>query len=256
MPELRSPALLAILAACLLALSGAVAVRAAAASAAEEGAPLAIPMHRAVYHGSVRRMAARATVELEQLGDDMFVYRTRVEPRGVLGFIRREVSENSLVTIDSAGRILPLSYRKRDDFGGRHSDMRFDHIAGTVQIEYRGEEITADWEPGIYDLLSLRLVIANDFARGTLRDVYHVIDDRGRVEEADVVVAGPEVLSTPLGNLETVRLDYHNRKRDRTLSLWIAPGMNSALVKLEQTDGGQSRGSLVIVEYEPLSGAG
>jgi hypothetical protein len=173
----------------------------------------------------------------------------------MLGFIRRELSENSLVTVDRSGRILPLSYRKRDDFGGRHSDMRFDHAAGKVHIEYRGEQITADWEPGIYDLLSVRLAIANDFANGALQEMYRVIDDRGRVEEAEVLIAGREVLATPLGNLETVRLDYHNRKRDRSISLWIAQGKDAVLARIEQSDGGQSRGSLVIMEHELLPAA-
>jgi hypothetical protein len=224
-------------------------------SAEEAGArelPLAIPLHEAVYHASVRRIPVRAGLRLEQQGERIFLYRSWVEPRGLLGFVRRDVSESSLVRVDAEGEIVPLSYRRRDDFSGRGSDMRFDPINGKVHIDYRGEQTTTEWEPGIYDLLSLRLVLANDLAQGRLRDVYHVIDDRARVEEAEVEVSGPEMLRTPIGELETMRLEYTNHRRDRRFKLWIATEMDAALVKLEQYEEGRLRGSLNIVEYRRL----
>jgi len=213
---------------------------------------LAVPLHEAIYHASVRRVPVRAGLRLEKQDNRLFTYRSWVEPRGMLGFIRRELSEVSLMMLDGEGAILPISYRKRDELSGRDSDMRFDHAGGKVHIDYRGEQNTVDWEPGIYDLLSLRLVIAHDFARGALQEVYRVVDDRGRVEEVDVEIAGHETLSTQLGELETVRLEYRNRRRDRLFKLWIAPEMDAALVRLEQYEGGRLRGSLNIVEYRRL----
>jgi hypothetical protein len=222
------------------------------AAAAPAAPGLAVPLHEAIYHASVRRVPVRAGLRLEQQNEGLFTYRSWVEPRGMLGFIRRELSEVSLMMLDGEGGILPISYRKRDELGGRHSDMRFDHAGGKVHIDYRGEQNTVDWEPGIYDLLSLRLVIAHDLARGALQEVYRVVDDRGRVEEVDVEIAGRETLSTPLGALETVRLEYRNRRRDRLYRLWIAPGMDAALVRLEQYEGDGLRGSLSIVEHRRL----
>jgi hypothetical protein len=213
---------------------------------------LAVPLHEAIYHASVRRVPVRAGLRLEQQNEGLFTYRSWVEPRGMFGFIRRELSEASLMMLDGEGGILPISYRKRDELGGRNSDMRFDHAGGKVHIDYRGEQNTVDWEPGIYDLLSLRLVIAHDLARGALQEVYSVVDDRGRVEEVDVEIAGYETLATELGELETVRLEYRSRRRDRLFKLWIAPGMDAALVRLEQYEGDSLRGSLNIVEYRRL----
>jgi hypothetical protein len=228
-------------------------------SAGDEGAVaapsapgLAVPLHEAIYHASVRRVPVRAGLRLEQQNEGLFTYHSWVEPRGMLGFIRRELSETSLIMLDGENGILPISYRKRDELGGRHSDMRFDHAAGKVHIDYRGEQNTVDWEPGVYDLLSLRLVIAHDLARGALQEVYGVVDDRGRVEEVDVEIAGHETLSTQLGELETVRLEYRSRRRDRLFRLWIAPEMDAALVRLEQYEGDSLRGSLSIVEYRRL----
>jgi hypothetical protein len=213
---------------------------------------LAVPLHEAIYHASVRRVPVRAGLRLEQQNEGLFTYRSWVEPRGMFGFIRRELSEASLMMLDGEGGILQISYRKRDELGGRNSDMRFDHAGGKVHIDYRGEQNTVDWEPGIYDLLSLRLVLSNDQAQGALQDIYRVVDDRGRIEEVDVEVIGRETVSTPLGELDTVLLEYRNRRRDRLYRLWIAPDMDSAMVRLEQLEGGNLRGSLNIVEYRRL----
>lgn len=234
-------------------LLAAVAGTAMAGGSASARAPeLAVPLHEAIYHASVRRVPVRAGLRLERQGDGMYVYRSWVEPRGMLGFIRKELSETSLVMLDAEGRIVPISYRRRDGLGGRDSDMRFDHAHGQLHIDYRGENKTIDWEPGIYDLLSLRLVLSNDQARDALQDVYRVVDDRGRIEEVDVEVIGQETLSTPLGALDTVLLEYRSRRRDRLFRLWIALDMDGALVRLEQHEDGSLRGSLNIVEYRRL----
>jgi hypothetical protein len=224
----------------------------AAKHAAAAQAALAVPLHEAIYHATVRRIPVRAGLRLERQNDGLFLYRSWVEPRGMFSFIRRELTETSLIKLDAEARVLPISYRRRDDVGGRGSDMRFDHSAGKLQIDYRGERSAIEWEPGIYDLLSLRLAIAHDLARGALQDVYRIVDDRGRVEAVDVEVAGRETLSTPLGELETVRLEYSSERRDRVFRLWIAPDKDSAMVRLEQFEEGRLRGRLELVEYRRL----
>ena len=240
------------LAAWLLCSAPAAAAGVAAGGAVHDRATLAVPLHEAVYHASVRRVPVRAGLRLEKQDSGLFVYHSWVEPRGLLSFIRRELSETSLVMLDDKGTLLPISYRRHDELSGRDSDMRFDHAAGKLVIDYRGQQTTIDWEPGIYDLLSLRLVIAHDLARDALQDVYRVVDDRSRVEEVDVEIAGRETLSTPLGELDTVRLEYTSRRRDRLFRLWIAPDMDAALVRLEQYEAGRLRGRLDIVEYRRL----
>jgi hypothetical protein len=241
----------------LLSAGGALAVTDAAAEAARPAAAapqpqLGVPMHEAVYHATVRRIPVRATLRLERQNGGLFLYRSWVETRGALSFISKEVSETSLVLLRGDGGIVPISYRRRDDFTGRHSDMLFDHANERVNIDYRGEKQEIDWEPGIFDVLSLRLALARDLAQGGLSDRYRVVDDRGRVEEVDVEIVGRETLATPLGSLETIRLEYSNSRRDRMYRLWLAPALDAAVVRLEQYESGKLRGSLNLVEYKRL----
>jgi hypothetical protein len=227
---------------------------AAAEAAAETGRELQVPAHRAVYNASVRGIPVRLGLRLEPYEGGHWQYRSWAEPRGLLGFINRELTETSIFTVID-GRVVPISYRKRDEFGDRDSAMLFDAEAGVVHIEYRGRKSDVDWEPGIYDLQSLRVALAHDLARGELGEVYRVVDDRGRVEAVDVTVAAREPLETKLGRLDTVRLEYYGERRDRLFRLWLAPQMDAALVALEQYEGDRLRGRLEIVEYQRLDAA-
>jgi hypothetical protein len=247
----RSAAALAVAWLALLALAGLLAAP-AMAGASTPDRELAVPLHEAVYHGSVRRFSVRAGLHLERQGDNLYVYRSWVEPRGLLGFVRRQLTESSLARVERDGQLTPLSYRRRDGLGGRDSDMRFDPVAGKVHIDYRDTQTTSAWEPGIFDLLTLRLVLANDLAHDALQDVYRMIDDRSRIEEIDVEVVGRETLDTAIGRLETVLLEYRSRRRDRIYRLWLAPGMNAAIVRLEQHEDGELRGRLDLVSYRKL----
>lgn len=228
------------------------AVDPAAAPAARS--ELAVPAHRAVYNASVRGIPIRLGLRLEPIEGGRWQYRSWAEPRGLLGFINRELMETSILTM-ADDQVVPISYRKRDEFGDRDSAMQFDLEAGVVRIEYRGRKNEVEWEPGIYDLQSLRVALSHDLLRGELGDVYRVVDDRGRVDAVDVTVAAREPLETPLGRLDTVRLEYYSERRDRLFRLWIAPDMDGALVALEQYEEDRLRGRLEIVEYERLGAA-
>ena len=229
-------------------------VDAAASGAAAVREELAVPPHQAKYHASVRGIPVRLGLRLEPQEGGRWQYRSWAEPRGLLGFINRELTETSIFTmIDD--RVVPISYRKRDEFGDRDSAMQFDAEAGVVRIEYRGRKSEVDWEPGIYDLQSLRVALAHDLARGELGEVYRVVDDRGRVDAVDVTVAAREPLKTELGRLDTIRLEYYSERRDRLFRLWLAPEMDAALVALEQYEGDSLRGRLEIIEYRRLDAA-
>jgi hypothetical protein len=101
----------------------------------------AVPLHEAIYHATVRRIKVRAGLRLEQQGDGLYLYRSWVEPRGPLSFIRKEIRDQP-VLLDADGAIQPISYRRRDEFSGRHSDMLFDTPSQEVTIDYRGRQVS------------------------------------------------------------------------------------------------------------------
>jgi hypothetical protein len=224
----------------------AVALLAAAAPALGEPA---LQPYRAVYHATVKMIPVRARVALEHRPDDTWVYESKIEPRGWAGFISRELKETSVVSVAEDDRIVPSSYRKRDEMGGRNSDIRFDSDAGEMEVRYKGKAHTAAWDPGIVDLMALRLVLANDLALGRLAETYRVVDDKGRIRTVSVEEKPPEVLETDVGPIETVLVEYREDRKDRFYRAWLAPGLGGMIVRLEQYEEGKLRGTLELAEH-------
>lgn len=225
------------------------AVLAVLACGAARAAGLAVPPHEVVYHATVKMIPVRATVTLEEQGPDVVLYRARIEPRGWAGFLSKELAESSLLGVDEDGTLQPISYRKLDAIGGRNSDIRFDAAGGEMIVTYKDRETRVPWAQPTYDLLSLRLVLSNDLARDRLADCYRAVDDKGEIEHIDVRVTGRETLSTPEGELDTVRIEYTERDNDRLYRLWLAPALDGTLVRLDQFEDGKLRGRLSLVEY-------
>lgn len=229
-------------------LCGAVLAAALLLVGAADAAPGLRP-YEAVYHATVKMIPVRARVKLEDRGGGIWMYRSTIEPRGWAGFISRELSETSVVAVRDGDRLVSSSYRKRDELGGRDSDIRFDLAAGRMDVRYKGKSHSADWDTGIHDLMALRLVLANDLALDRLAPSYRVVDDKGRVRKVAVENKGPETLATEVGDLETVQIEYSEERRDRLYRAWLAPELGGLIVRLEQYEDGELRGTLELAEY-------
>lgn len=212
------------------------------------GAP-ALGPYEAVYHATVKMIPVRAHVSLAQGPAETWTYESRITPRGWAGFISKELVESSVVAVDGDGRLVSSAYVKRDGFGGRDSDIRFDPEAGEMRVRYKGKEHTSPWDSSVHDMMALRLVLANDLALGRLADTYRMVDYKGRVRNVAVENQGPEELETEAGNLDTVRIEYTETRKDRVYRAWLAPGLGGMIVRLEQYEEGDLRGTLELAEY-------
>lgn len=218
-----------------------------AASPAQGAAGLA--PYEAVYHATVKMIPVRARVSLAEGPAQTWIYESRIVPRGWAGFISKELVESSVVVIDQDDRLVSSSYLKQDGFGGRDSDIRFDREAGEMRVRYKGKEHTASWDASIHDMMALRLVLARDLALGRLAETYRMVDYKGRVRNVAVENQGPETLETEAGTLETVRIEYTEARKSRVYRAWLAPRIGGMIVRLEQYEDGDLRGTLELAEY-------
>ncbi len=229
-----------------------VAAAAMLAAAVALAAP-ALEPYRAEYHATVKLIPVRARVELSRSDAGTWIYESVIEPRGWAGFVSRQLVETSVLRVVDGDRLVSASYRKRDEFGGRDSDIRFDPGAGEMTVRYKGESQTLPWETDIHDLMALRLVLANDFVLDRLRDRYRIVDDKGRVRTVSVTRAGRQALETDVGTVDTVRIEYVEERKDRRYRAWLAPALNGLIVRLEQYEEGELRGALDLADYRPLA---
>ncbi|MBB3061827.1 DUF3108 domain-containing protein [Microbulbifer rhizosphaerae] len=92
----------------------------------------------------------------------------------------------------------------------------------------------------IQDKLSYQLQLALDVATGKETLSYKVADGK-RIREYEFSVVGKELLQTPLGEIETIKVQrVRDGDSDRETSIWFAPKWDYALVKLMQEEDGKS----------------
>ena len=212
-------------------------------------ATLGLAPYEAVYHATVKMIPVRARVSLTEGAAQTWVYESRIVPRGWAGFISKELVESSVVILDEDDRLVSSSYLKRDGFGGRDSDIHFDREAGEMRVRYKGKEHSAAWDPSAHDMMALRLVLANDLALGRLAETYRMVDYKGRIRNVTVANQGHERLETEAGTLDTVRIEYREARKGRLYRAWLAPEIGGMIVRLEQYEDGELRGTLELAEY-------
>ena len=84
-------------------------------------------------------------------------------------------------------------------------------------------------------------------------DTYRIVDDKGRVRDVSVEYLGNGELETGVGPVQTARIEYVEARKDRRYRAWLAPALGGVIVRLEQYEEGELRGSLELAEYRALS---
>lgn len=139
----------------------------------------------------------------------------------------------------------------------RKEQVEFDWANHTALMTRDGEQNQADLEPGALDNLSFSVHMSallvhaqqggdsDAFAEGALYS-FTIVDGR-EVDEQTYRVLGEETLSTPQGELHTLKAE---RVRDtdsrRSTVLWLAKDYDYVLVRLEQSESNGSRTELVL----------
>ena len=75
-------------------------------------------------------------------------------------------------------------------------------------------------------------------------DLEFAVFDRMRLRSFQFKVGGLEIIDTPMGSIEAVRIERINQKRRKT-TLWFAPKMDFMPVKIVQNDGEHTFASII-----------
>jgi hypothetical protein len=197
-----------------------------------------------VYRGKISFVPVEAAVTLER-DDDGWRFDSVSRTRGWAAWKKGEIEESSRFELTGEG-VRPLTYRKLDGFSDRDRDVETRFARGEVSSLYRGGTIVHSGQDGpVYDLLSLRLALRLDLARGRLAERYEVVDGRGRLRTITISRHGAEAISTGFGRIEAQRLEYSTRS-DRRYVVWFAPELDHVLVRLEEHRDGRLRAWLTL----------
>ena len=164
-----------------------------------------------------------------------YAFETRSRFRGLLRFAApRAVVDHSEFLITNDG-IQPITFRYEDGTrrGRRNLALRFDWRAGMMTVERRDDVRQDRVEPLTLDRGSVRVALMRDVANGH-RSGTHVLADPDVIRTYDYTVESTEPLETALGVIEAHKIRQRREGSSRYTLTWLAPGMNFAMLRMEQ----------------------
>lgn len=151
------------------------------------------------------------------------------------------IEEITEFTWGDDGKVEPLRYSYKRRGLGRNRDRRleFDWNAGTVTNTLENTSWEMDVSKDIQDRLSYQVQLQRDLIDGRDNLSYQIADNGG-LREYGFEVVDEEVLDTPLGKVNTVKVMRSRKNHDRVTYAWLAKDWDYLLVRLQQQEDGDS----------------
>lgn len=181
-----------------------------------------------------------AVVTLTAAGPNGYQMSSNVRPNGLVALLASGRIQEQASGEVYEGAIRPLQYERQLDAGKKssHMQLRFDWPAGQVEARHNADQATLPLAPGMVDPLSLQLLVMGDLRRGQVPPQYRLVD-KTEIKTYQIRNQGEETLSTPLGELRTVRINQYTPGKTRMTTFWVAPDRQFLLVRIAQEKDGK-----------------
>lgn len=152
------------------------------------------------------------------------------------------ITEISTLRIDAEkGQVIPLHYKYDRRVAGRDrkAELTFDWEKKLVTNNVQNTTWSMDIAQQVQDKLSYQLQLQLDLLNGKDKLVYQIADG-GRLKEYGFEIEGEEMLKTPLGTVNTVKVKRSRENDDRVTYAWLAKDWSHLLVRLQQEEDGDA----------------
>ncbi|MDT8310810.1 MAG: DUF3108 domain-containing protein [Methylophaga sp.] len=183
----------------------------------------------------------KQTLSTDAAGQRKFVSITQA--KGVFAFIKPDVIEETSLWIYHADRIRPMFYRYSREGGNKDKLLTMDFYwdIGEVHIDDREHPWDLDIKNNTLDKLVYQLQLMHDLS-DKRNQLTYTIADGGKLKHYEIVRLGEEIIDTPLGKINAVKLTRErDADSDRKTTLWCAPELGYLPVKLEHIEKDDSR---------------
>jgi hypothetical protein len=179
-------------------------------------------------------VTAQATQELKVGSDGKYEFSF------VVNHALLKLNENSTFTWPSS-QIVPSEYHYRQITMGfeRKKEALFDWTKNTASNPDTKKPWTVSVAPNTLDRLSYQLQLRADIKAGK-KDLAYVLVDNGKLKTYKFNVLGSEIIKTPFGAIDTVKVERVLKPGDdRQTTFWLAKQWDYLLVKFKQTENGK-----------------
>jgi hypothetical protein len=134
---------------------------------------------------------------------------------------------------------LRYSYARRGLSKDRTAELSFDWKNKSVTNNVQKTSWQMDIAQRVQDKLSYQIQMQQDLLNGK-KDVTYQIADGGRLKEYKFLVVGEEMLDTPLGKVNTIKVKRSRENDERVTYAWLAKDWSYLLVRLQQEEKGET----------------
>ena len=165
-------------------------------------------------------------------------YKEFFQAKGVLG----SVTETELFEIISDEQIIPVEHTyQRSVIGSKRKEVQtYDWTNQQVTYTKRKEITTIPLQFGYLDSMSHKQQLRRDMAAGKDVLTYAVIS-RGKLKQYTYDVVADEVLTTPIGPLDTRLIQRISDDGSTTTKVWLAKDWGFIMIKLERSEKGDTQ---------------
>ena len=179
---------------------------------------------------------------ISKTGNDEYTYRSESKTLGLAALFRKDhIVEQSVWRITDQ-QLFPLDYSYVRFKGEKDREViiHFDWDNNLITSRVNSKTRETPIESGVLDKLLYQYALMRDLQNGNIPDTYMIADGGKKMQPYNFNSMGKEKVNTPLGELDTIKVQSTKPNDTRKLVFWCAPGLNFLPVKVEHTeeDGG------------------
>jgi hypothetical protein len=205
-----------------------------------------------MLHNNGLRVAAMER-SFETADDGIRVFRSETRTVGLLSLLNDGAVIEQTRWRDVEGRITPLLYEydRTGDDKARSVTVRFDAKKDRISNTVDEETWHMALEPQTFDKLLYQVALMRDLAAGQ-REFNYRIADGGRIKIYHIVTDGEDIVETPLGRLQALKLRRVREDSSRETIFWCVPALRYLPVRVEIEEKNGSVTTAVLKSYTGL----
>ncbi|MDT8371194.1 MAG: DUF3108 domain-containing protein [Gammaproteobacteria bacterium] len=195
--------------------------------------------------------------------DGTRLFSSETQAKGVFSLFKPDLVIETSVWKKQDNAIRPLKYVYKRSGGKKEKFMQldFDWPKSTLHIDDKQHPWSLKLKQNSLDKLVYQISLMADLTEEKSTFSYQIADG-GKLKTYDIEIKGHEVITTPLGKIDTVKLSrLRDEPKGRETVLWCAPALNYLPVMLEHSEKGgavftavlrQLKGIAIADAFEPL----
>lgn len=163
-----------------------------------------------------------------------------------------ERTETSIFHIHN-DKVSPLKYTLERSGTGPDKEYKisFDHQNKAVYSNKSKYALEFAWQDNFQDVLSYQIQLRDGLTKGETEFSFPIVDKNGNSRDYAFEVIGEEMITLPIGNVDTIKVKrvYDNDKRQAVA--WFAPEMDYMMVKMYKGKDNMEQFQVELAKYVP-----